>query len=95
VVGSPNTHSSVQGSCVTVSGVAAAAPILALPPGGAILKAPGETPHALLLRRFASGFRASAGTLRGAASLLIPTDRSSRPWQLQVGGDGPITACPS
>ena len=93
VVGSPNTHSSVQGSCMTVSGVAAAAPILALPPGGAILKAPGETPHALLLRRFASGFRASAGTLRGAASLLIPTDRSSRPWQLQLGGNGPITAC--
>jgi hypothetical protein len=93
VVGPSNTHPSVQGSCVTVTGLAGAAPILTLPPGGALLKAPGETPHALLLHRFASGFPASAGTLRGTASLLIPTDRSSRPWQLQVGGGGPITAC--
>jgi hypothetical protein len=78
---------------VTVTGLAGGAPILELPPGGAFLRAPGDSPHALLLRRFASGFPASAGTLRGTASLLIPTDRSSRPWQLQIGGGGPITAC--
>jgi hypothetical protein len=93
VIDPANTHSSTQGSCATVTASAGAAPILELPPGGAILKTPGDTPHALLLRRFASGFPASAGTLRGTASLLIPTDRSSRPWQLQVGGGGPITAC--
>ena len=93
LVGPPTTRSSAHGSCVTAQANAGSAPILALPPGGALLKAPGETPHALLLRRFASGFPASAGTLRGTASLLIPTDRSSRPWQLQVGGGGPITAC--
>ncbi len=93
VVGPPNTRSSVRRSCVTVTGLAGAAPFLELPPGGALLKAPGDTPHALLLRRFASGFPASVGTLRGTASLLIPTDRSSRPWQLQVGGGGPITVC--
>ena len=79
---------------MTVKGRAGAAPILALPPGGAILRAPGGAPRALLLRRFASAsFPVSAGTLRGAASLVIPTDRSSRLWQLQVGGVGPITAC--
>ena len=93
VVGPPNARSSMKGSCVTVRGVAGAAPILALPPGGVVLRTPGLAPRALLLRRFASGFPASAGTLRGTASLVIPTDRSSRPWQLQVGGDGPITAC--
>ena len=71
-----------------------APPILALPPGGVILRTPGGASRALLLGRFASGFPASAGTLRGTASLVIPTDRSSRPWQLQVGGDGPMTACP-
>jgi hypothetical protein len=94
VVGPPNARSSMQGSCVTVRGLAGAPPILALPPGGVILRTLGGAPRALLLRRFASGFPASAGTLRGTASLVIPTDRSSRPWQLQVGGGGPITACP-
>ena len=94
VVGPPNARSSMKGSCVTVRGVAGTPPILALPPGGVVLRTPGRAPRALLLRRFASGFPASAGTLRGTASLVIPTDRSSRPWQLQVGGDGPITACP-
>jgi hypothetical protein len=93
VVSPPNLHPSAQGSCVTVTGLAGSAPILQLPPGGASLKAPGGAPHALLLRRFASGFPVSAGTLRGTASLLIPTDRSSRPWQLQIGGGGPVTAC--
>ena len=48
----------------------------------------------LLLRRFASGFfPASAGTLRGTASLVIPTDRSSRPWQLQILAPGRVTVC--
>ncbi len=94
VVGPPNARSSMKGSCVTVRGVAGAPPILALPPGGVVLRTPGLAPRALLLRRFASGFPASAGTLRGTASLVIPTDRSSRPWQLQVAGYGPITACP-
>jgi hypothetical protein len=93
VVGPADIKTSVQGSCVAVSGFAGAAPILELPPGGVILKAPGDTPHALLLGRFSSGFPVSAGTLRRSANLLIPTDRSSRPWRLQVGGRGPITAC--
>jgi hypothetical protein len=94
VVGPPNTQSSVQGSCITVTGLAGAAPILALPPGGAILRAGGGAPHTLTLRRFAAGgFPVSVGALHGSASLVIPTDRSSRPWQLQIGGAGPVTAC--
>ena len=93
VVGPPNARSSIQGSCVALTGLAGTPPILELPPGGVILRTPGGAPRALLLRRFASGFPVSAGTLRGAASLVVPTDRSSRLWQLQVGGVGPITAC--
>jgi hypothetical protein len=94
VVGPPNARSSVRGSCVTATGAAGAIPTLALPPGGAVLRARGGAPRQLSLRRYAESFPVSAGTLRGAASLVIPTDRSDRPWQLQVGGAGPIAACP-
>jgi hypothetical protein len=94
VVGPPNTRSSMQGSCVTVTGLAGAAPIIALPPGGAILRAGGGVPHPLSLRRFAAeGFPVSVGALHGSASLVVPTDRSNRSWQLQIGGAGPVTAC--
>jgi hypothetical protein len=94
VVGPPNTQSSVQGSCVTVTGLADAAPIIALPPGGAILRTGGGAPHPLSLRRFAAeGFPVSVGALHGSASLVVPTDRSGRSWQLQIGGAGPVTAC--
>jgi hypothetical protein len=94
VVGPPNTQSSVQGSCVTVTGLTGAAPIIALPPGGAILRTGGGAPHPLSLRRFAAeGFPVSVSALHGSASLVVPTDRSGRPWQLQIGGAGPVTAC--
>ena len=79
---------------MTVQSGAGSAPILALPPGGAILKAGGSTPHPLSLRRFAAeGFPVSVGALSGSASLVVPTDRSRRPWQLQIGGAGQVTAC--
>jgi hypothetical protein len=94
LVGPPNTRSSAHGSCVTVQAGAESAPILALPPGGAILRASGSTPHPLSLRRFAAeGFPVSVGALSGSASLVVPTDRSSRPWQLQISGAGHVTAC--
>jgi hypothetical protein len=94
VVGPPNTQSSVQGSCVTVTGLAGAAPIIALPPGGGVLSTEGGAPRPLALRRFAAqGFPVSVGALHGSASLVVPTDRSGRSWQLQIGGAGPVTAC--
>jgi uncharacterized membrane protein len=94
LVGPPTTRSSAHGSCVTVEAAAGSTPILALPPGGAILRADGSAPHALSLRRFAAeGFPVPVGALRGSASLVVPTDRSSRPWQLQIGGAGHLTAC--
>ena len=75
-------------------GVGGVPPILSLPPGGVLLKARGDAPRELSLRRFAAeSFPVSAGTLRGSASLVVPTDRSSRPWQLQIGGGGRVTAC--
>jgi hypothetical protein len=84
---------SARGSCVTVKEVGGAAPVLSLPPGGVLLKAGSGAPHDLALRRFAESFPVSMGTLNGAASLVVPTDRSERPWQLRIGGPGPLTAC--
>jgi uncharacterized membrane protein len=91
--GPPSAQASVHGGCVTVQAVAGSAPILALPPGGATLRATGATAHPLALRRFAESFPVSVGTLRDSGSLVIPTDRSDRPWELQIGGAGPVTAC--
>ena len=94
LLGPPSTRSSAHGSCVTVEAAAGSAPILVLPPGGAILRADGSAPHPLSLRRFAAeGFSVSVGALHGSATLVVPTDRSSRPWQLQIGGAGHVTAC--
>jgi hypothetical protein len=92
-VSPPGASVSARGSCVTVRGVGGAAPVLSLPPGGVLLRARSGAQHDLGLRRFADSFPVSIGTLRGAASLVVPTDRSSRPWQLQIAGSGPVTAC--
>jgi hypothetical protein len=47
------------------------------------------------LRRYATSFPVSLGALPagGPELLLIPTDRSPRPWFLRVEGGGPVTAC--
>jgi hypothetical protein len=82
-----------KGGCLTVHSVGRVSPIVGLPTGGAVLTAP-EAPVQLGLRRFASeSFPIFARTLRGSAVLAIPTDRSSRPWQLQLSGSGPVTVC--
>jgi uncharacterized membrane protein len=93
IVSPPGASVSARGSCATVRGVEGAAPVLLLSPGGVLLQAGGRAQHDLGLRRFADSFAVSIGRLRGAASLVVPTDRSSRPWQLQIAGSGPVTAC--
>ena len=82
------------GGCTTV-GAGAAAPIVSLPPGGASLTASSVAGASLALRRYAAdSFPVDPGPLRGQARLVIPTDRSSRPWQLQVNAAGPVRVCP-
>jgi hypothetical protein len=95
LVDPPDALVSARGSCLTVRGIGGVPPILSLPPGGVVLKAAGgSAPRELSLRRFAAeSFPVSKGRLRGSASLVVPTDRSSRPWQLQIGGGGRVTAC--
>jgi hypothetical protein len=80
--------------CTTVRGTGPAAPVLTLPPGGASLSATQGAQASLALRRYASpSFPVDPGPLRGSARLDIPTDRSSRPWQLRIDSVGPITVC--
>ena len=82
--------------CRTVSRSAGAPASVTLPPGGATLTVPGGGRAALRLRRFAmESYPVSAGTVMGSARLAIPRDRSSRPWRLQLAGDGPVTICPA
>jgi hypothetical protein len=82
------------GSCTTVSGAGSAAPVVTLPAGGASLSAPRGSVVSLGLRRYATGsFPVDPGRLHGDARLLIPADRSSRPWQLRLDGDAPVEVC--
>jgi hypothetical protein len=67
--------------------------VVTLPPGGAILEAQPGSSASLLLRRYASAFSVNGGRLQGVARLDVPTDRSNRPWQLQIDGAHPVTVC--
>jgi len=79
--------------CITVR-PATQPPVVSLPAGGAVLgTAPGVT-AALNLRRFSSAsFPISAGSVTGSGVLSVPSDRSSRPWQLQIVATGRVTIC--
>jgi hypothetical protein len=94
LVGPPGSLAATREGCITVKSAGGASPVITLPPQGVFLQgAPGEI-VSLRLRRFATqSFPVTAGTLAGSAILTIPRDRSSRPWQLQLGTSGPVTAC--
>jgi hypothetical protein len=67
-----------------------------LAPGGAVVRGSPGGDVSLRLRRFAGEtFPIGAGTIAGSesVSIAIPEDRSSRPWQLQVTGHGPVAVC--
>ena len=81
-------------SCRTINPTSGPSAVVALPPGGTLLYAPKEFSADLRLRRFASAsFPVHVATLRGAALLDIPPDRSGRPWELQVSSAGKVTLC--
>jgi hypothetical protein len=80
--------------CATVVGAGAQAPVVAVPQGGLTLNAPPGVTASLGLRRYAGdSFPVDPGTLRGNERLVIPTDRSSRPWHLRVDSSRPVTLC--
>jgi hypothetical protein len=94
LVGPPGALAAQRGGCISVSPAAGASPVIAVPPSGVFLKAARDESVSLHLRRFATqSFPVSAGRLAGSAILTIPPDRSSRPWQLQLGTTGVVTAC--
>jgi hypothetical protein len=83
-----------QGRCRTVGGRGTGAAIVELPPGGVTLEPLGTTAASLRLRRYATGsFPVDLGPVHGAARLIIPTDRSKRPWLLQLETRRPLTVC--
>ena len=92
LLSSSETLPASRPGCLTVRETGGAPPVLELPPGGALLTAPGGATVAL--RRFATeSFPILAPAFTGSAVLPIPSDRSIRPWELQIAGPGPVTVC--
>jgi hypothetical protein len=80
--------------CRTLRPAGGTPPVISLPPGGAVLRPARGVTAELGLRRFASAsFPVHVATLRGAARLDIPRDRSGRPWELQVMANGKVIVC--
>jgi hypothetical protein len=94
-----STFAGAVGSCSTYrpaasEGVGATPQThLELPTSGLLIRSAG-TPISVGIRRFAAGFQ-PLGTVNpnSAASLSIQPDASDRPWQVALGGNGPVTAC--
>jgi hypothetical protein len=66
-----------------------------VPPQGIALKASGPDTQVSLRRYAAASFPVALGALRPGTTevLLIPSDRSPRPWSLRLTGGGRVTAC--
>jgi uncharacterized membrane protein len=81
--------------CVEAGGTGSESSVVPVPPGGAALIVRGGAGAPLALRRYAQdSFPVNPGVLNGRMQVIIPTDRSSRPWQLEVEGPGPVRVCP-
>lgn len=80
--------------CRVVRLGSAGAATVALPTGGALLRA-NDGPVEVDLGRFADTFPVEPGSLTAHrwSELAIPTDRSRRPWRARLGGSGTATVC--
>ena len=70
--------------------------VLSMAPGGADLAASGPGETTVKLRRYATaGFPITAGTMSGdeTATLEIPTDRSTEPWEIELTGSQSVRVC--
>ncbi len=91
-----NATPNANRSCITVMPSRASAPILALPPNGAIARSRGAGTDRLHVRRFSAEefpFDAGAVSAGHPVEIQIPIDRATQPWQLQVTGSVPATVC--
>jgi hypothetical protein len=82
--------------CVRTASDGGSSPELALPPGGAYIKAEGEPISNVMVRRFADKFaiQFQEGVAAGeVVELAIPADHSSVPWKVKLVTPGPATVC--
>ncbi|HEY1284933.1 MAG TPA: hypothetical protein VGF04_02490 [Solirubrobacterales bacterium] len=83
-----------EASCRTI---AASKPgtVVSLEPGSTALRAGGGSTVRVLIGRFSDSFPVIAGTLDPEAweELRIPTDRSARPWRMELTGAGRVAVC--
>jgi hypothetical protein len=82
-----------RGSCLPLSSAGGVSPVVALPRPGVTIRSPAGVHQEVRLRRFANGSFPVTLPAQGTEVLLIPTDRSARPWQLQVAGPAATTVC--
>jgi hypothetical protein len=82
------------GSCLPLDPGPAGVTV-AVPPQGVLLRASGAGTQASLRRYAGASFPVALGALRPGkiVVLLIPPDRSPRPWSLRLTGGGRVTAC--
>jgi hypothetical protein len=83
-------------SCLVARPQGAGDLVLELPQGGAQLRPRAGSRAELRLRRYATAsFPVDLGTLNGGqpATLRIPTDRSTEPWEAELRASGPVEIC--
>ena len=94
---------STEANAGTARGCLVAAPpaqgerrLVELPPGGAVIEAPRRSPVLVRMRRFSTeNSPVTVGELAAGRTgvLEIPTDRSQRPWLLDIEAGGPTSVC--
>jgi hypothetical protein len=83
------------GACVALRpSLGAMTAMLALPPGGALIRDDGRAGATVLAKRFADGFSPIAGTAApGLSTLMVSPDASSTPWQVLISSSSPLAIC--
>jgi len=81
--------------CTRVEPSTAAPASVTLPVGETLIAPAGEGRAELRLRRYADLSSLTLGKLRagGVATLAIPADRSTQPWELELSGVGRVSVC--
>jgi hypothetical protein len=82
------------GTCLPLDPGAAGVTV-PVPPQGVVLRASGAGTQVSLRRYAGASFPVALGPLQPGTTelLLIPPDRSARPWSLRLTGGGRVTAC--
>ena len=93
VLGQAGPDASQRGSCLTLRSAGGVSPVITLPHPGVTVTPPGGARETITLRRFATSSFPVSRQLDGTEALFNPVDGSSRPWQAQFRGPGPVRVC--